>query len=276
MRVPIAVAILLAGCFSKPPFNGDGGTDDGGGSDAKHDARPDAGPCTGTFSALVPILPTNGLVTGEPTIAGNLLELYWSHQNGRWLIERASRTTTSGTWAINAALDFVPNNIIDADPSVTSDGTLMIMRVESGGKPLFVQSTKSGATWSGVSSVQGLESVQPASLDLSGDGLTLYYNDMSNNLRVATRHDRTMPFADSGDSFGSGFAFPAVSADGLQMFYTNGIGGTSRATRPTTTDAFTSVGEEFAEYKDPDLTEDGTTLVVAKDQKIHIATRTCP
>ena len=267
----MATSILLAsGCFSKPGFNG-GGTDD-----ARGDGGPDAASCTGVFSTPVAIPQTNGLVTGEPTIAGNLLELYWAHDSTSWLIERASRSSTTGTWGTGASINFGQGTVIDADPSITDDGTLMILRISSGGVPILVQSEKTGGTWGTVAAVQGLTSIHPSSLDLSGDGLTLYYNDAANNLRVATRGDRLSAFVDSGGTFGNGFSFPTVSADGLLMFFSNGIGGTSRATRPTTADSFSIVGEELADYKDPDLTQDGTTLVVAKDQKIHIATRSCP
>ncbi|MBL0220359.1 MAG: hypothetical protein IPQ07_41630 [Myxococcales bacterium] len=202
--------------------------------------------------------------------------MYWAHNNGSWLIERASRSSTTATWGIGATINFGQGTVIDADPSITDDGTLMILRINNAGDPIFVQSKNTGGTWSPVVDVAGLTGIHPSSLDLSGDGLTLYYNDMANNLHVATRGDLASAFVDSGGTFGAGFSFPTISADGLLMFYSNGIGGTSRATRPTTTDSFTSVGEELANYKDPDLTQDGTTLVVAKDQKIHVATRACP
>lgn len=249
VRFHWVLAATLCGCFSKPRFGDDTSAN-------------------GVWGEPVAISELDFQVTGEPTITDDLTTLYWATQitSMSWVLGGARRATTSEGFAV-ITVDF-GGATIDQDPSVTSDGRLMVYLTDQGGLAYATWNQGAGAL-SPAGQVPGLAGVTGAtSLDLSGDGKTLYYN-VGTELWFATRArtiDNFMPMK----SLGSGFFNPAISGDELTIYYGN-VGGTPRgvkyATRSQKGSAFLPQGDVFTEFKDPDVSADDQTMVVAIDDK---------
>jgi hypothetical protein len=270
----VLAAVLCAGCFSKPGFGGGGGTGDGG--------TGDGGTCTGAWSTPEPITALNNQVTGEPTITGDKLQVYWHVQNTPTSqeIHWASRESASEDFTDRGTVSGLDGATgIDTDPSISDDGLVLVYRIGANEQAAgFREVTRTAAdlAWGAPHSLAGLNTIVPASLDLSGDGLTLYYN-VSQTLYSATRPTRGAAFTQSTTTLGTNRRFPAISGDELTLYYeTPAI---TSATRSAKTVAFPA-GTAFytdTDLHDVDVTQDGKTLVVATHagETIAIATR-CP
>jgi hypothetical protein len=282
-RVWVLAAALCAGCFSKPGFSGGGGDGDGG-IDGNIDSGTGSMPCTGTtWPSPVNVMGLDNQVTGEPTITGDLKEIYWSHQSAGWKIEWAKRTLVTSGFTTQGVVAFDPGAAIDQDPSITDDGLMMIYRVgldepDARMKQVTRLNRVPGTPWSAPIDVPGLAAATVTSLDLSGDGLTLYYT-RGLTLHFATRNTRMDMFTEQPQILGAGIVFPAISGDELSLYYmSNNL--IHVATRGDKLSAFGTGMPVFNDpkLKDADITADGKTMVIATDNSytIAISQRTCP
>lgn len=274
-------SIVLAGCLATPARP----RDDAAVADAQRDGAGDSAACAGAWTTPTPLTELTNLVTGEPTITGDKLQLFWSVQNSAtsWEIHWASRDAVTDIFSDRGTLPIIDNpSGIDQDPSISDDGLVLMYRVganEQGAE--LHEVTRSAATdaWGNPATLAGLTTVTPASLDLSADGLTVYYVT-SQTLRSATRGSRTAAFTQNGVSLGTMFRFPAISGDELTLYYEVGTSGSIyRTVRGSTTSAFPAGSVLFNDTNlhDVDVTADETTLVVATrdGNTIAISTR-CP
>jgi hypothetical protein len=265
---------LGAGCFGKPGFSGTGDARlDGSGGD---DAMPDA--CTGAWGNPSVLHELDGLVVGEPTITADLKAIYFSTMvGGRWEIHYATRNDPMEPFIPQGHLSVDPGSMVDQDPSVTSDGRLIVFRATMQGAIQQAEDTGSGFV---VGNVPGLIGLVPDTLDLSGDGNTLYF--MKNGaLHVARRTQRSMPFAEDTEMFGTDLHWPAVTGDGTLLYYTMtpNTYGVYEATRTSVTAPFTGAAMILdSAFKDADVTDDGAVMVVAQraDTTAAILRRGCP
>lgn len=290
-RVWVLAAALCAGCFSKPGFSGGGGNGDGGidatdgSTDGTGDGSIDAPPCTGAWATPVAVVGLENDVTGEPTATGDLEELYWAYQNGAaWKIHWGSVIQPGSLSYTNRgrAPFHTVDDGIDQDPSITDDGLLLVYRVGTGEQfARLKQVTRPDRTtgWSAPAEVPGLSSIVPFGLDISGDGLTLYYN-VGQTLKYATRANRVDPFVEQPGNIGSSLLFPAISGDQLTIYVTTNFMGVDMATRMNRISAFGTKSPVFSamELHDPDVTADGKTMVMGTDTNntIAISRRMCP
>jgi hypothetical protein len=260
LGVVIAVA---CGCFAKPGFTerGDAGAGDDAGSDAV-----DA-PCERKWQPPETIAPLTGFVTGEPTITGDQTLMMWALQTAPdWKIRWADRSTSSGTFAVHAGEPFESLANSDPDPSITDDGLLVVFR--RGTPSGLVQSERldRSSAWGAVGPIPGAPNTgDVSSLDVSADGLAIYYT-VNTNLFVVRRPTRTANFGAPDIMLAMGVLFPAISGDELTLYYTPGTVGVFSKHRAQKTEAFpTGTGTMvFATGKDPDVTADGTTMVIGK------------
>lgn len=281
-RVWVLAAALCTGCFSKPGFSGGGGAD--GGVDSSIDSSTDAMPCTGTtWPTPVNVTGLNGQVTGEPTVTGDLKELYWSRQSTGWKIEWAKRASASGGFTTQGVVTFDTGAAIDQDPSITDDGLMMIYRVglnepDARMKQVTRLDRLPGTAWSSPIDLPGLAGATVTSLDISGDGKTIYYT-RGTTLRYATRSSREGSFTEQPQTLGTSIQFPAISGDELSLYYMSNDR-IHAATRTDKVSAFEPGALVFSDtmLKDADVTADGTTMVIATDNNftVAISQRTCP
>jgi hypothetical protein len=121
------------------------------------------------------------------------------------------------------------------------------------------------------------------SIDLSADGLRLYYANRSGDLWVAHRDDRSATaFRDAARVVLDSRAFyVSLSPDELEIFYNNPDDPMSamklrRQTRGAADLPF-DPGTEILhdDGADPDVSHDGTTLFLSIDNGLTMFTRTC-
>jgi len=271
-----AVICLLAGCFTKPePFT----PPDAALVNCSAVAFPDNPSTFGEFLGTNP---------ADPSLTADGLEMYFTiapYPMDPYLYEIAhwTRTTPSGMFAPDPTpLAFNDAGTADSDPSLTADGSMIFFisqRSHAGERGYFA--TRTDGTWGPGQSIPGLETMDMHSIDISFDGLTLYFFDTSNpaRLMMATRGSRLDNFGPPtivGGDLGTDLGFHTVSADQLEMFYLNTTG-TKHAARATTNDLFEPAPPTFASIGiDPDLSADGETLVVAIANTLGVLHRDCP
>lgn len=276
-RVASLAALALCGCFSRPDYlGGDGGT---GGDATTSDA-----PCTlGGWGPLVELTEFRGHVTGEPTITNDRKLMLWSLQTGFspavWTVNIATRDTTNEPFApepqqVDLDSAELPS---DPDPAITDDGLTVVFRGGIAGAPKIRQATRSSHTapWQAIP-VTTLDSADPASLDVSADGLTVYWATGSKVLYSATRSSPTTDDFVIGASLAQNVRWPSISGDELTVYYLSDSDEIWQMTRGAKTSAFSNPMLVLAGGKDPDVTSDGTAIVVgAGGTSISISERTC-
>lgn len=271
------VAALCGGCFAKPGFSGgDGGTSGGDGSGGDGGGGSDAPACTGAWGAPVRLTEFDNKVTGEPTMTRDRKHVYFAKQESgsHWEIHSATRSATDVPFLVTSAPQFdVGGSTYDQDPAVTDDNQLVV----------FIQSTShfvAQVRWDGTGWLsEGALMASVTSLDISPDGLTLYYATSGKELFATKRASRMVPFTTSATPIASDILFPSVTGDGLTLYSVEGVPGTGIEvrTRTTTTDAFGPPTRLFDNAVDPDVTSDDSAMVVSVNHTtLGLATRACP
>ncbi len=256
------VVALACGCFGKPGF-----TERSDASSGDDDAAMDA-PCARRWQPAVTIPELTGLVTGEPTITGDRRIMMWARQTQaafEWEIRWADRASVTDAFGPYPTEPFASGGPVDPDPSITDDGLLVLFR--SGTPSRLFQAIRPDrlTTWL-AGPVAGGPDLDVTSLDISADGLTAYYTD-GTDLYSVSRATRSAAFGTPGPRLAQNVRFPAISGDELTIYYTTGGGGVYSKQRTSKTAAFpnTAPTTVYTDGKDPDVTADGTTLVLGKD-----------
>ncbi|MDB4962769.1 MAG: hypothetical protein JWP01_2768 [Myxococcales bacterium] len=272
----VAIVGLVAGCFTKPEQFG------GTGSDAGRDAvvDPDAGDGGGTPCSFGPFVGQtfNADVTGEPTIRTDGSEFFFAYQlrGNAWEIRSGVRTATT-SFTPGPGLPTETDEEIDQDPSISDDGSVMVYRSLKGGMdPYVAQVKRSGTNWSDPFPV--LTGIPVASVDLSGDGKTLYFTVDGDSLRKATRTNLEGSFTVEGTDLGGPYRLATVSPSGRELFHSGDPSSKElwRTSRLAPSGPFGPSDLLADTVFDPDLSGDGLRLIVATPSGgVSIATRTC-
>ena len=276
----VALVLLLSGCFGKPGephLASDAGRDSPGtGIDAAEmpDA-PDIPDCTGaTFGNETAVPGLVGVVFGDPAFQNDqLLDIFFTGTNSGYHIYLAHRQNATVPFGAPMMLPFgTVGTTEESGAAPTSDGQAVafIRQDTVGGEPIGYFATLGAAAtgksdfafgvWT-VVKMPGLEDVPMQSLDLSPTGTTLYWMDMTGNLRVSTWNASTSKFSAGTTMIGSaGYYDPSLSFDGTELFF-NYNNATNDLTRASTSDSFSGIGLEATSYTDGDVSPNGTTLV---------------
>ena len=117
------------------------------------------------------------------------------------------------------------------------------------------------------------------SIDLSDDGLRLYYANGDGDLWTAKRPSFIEPFAEATQLLTAAAVFPTLSPDERELFYSPALGSSElwRAVRPDRDVAFdlTTAVRLRDVGPDPDMAGDGTTLTISINNGISVMTRPC-
>lgn len=201
----------------------------------------------------------------DPTLSADRTELFYAYDVGAgYDIYRTVRTDTSMPFSVTGIVGELSSNTNDTDPSLTEDGLMIMFISERGGNgPRAYQATRMSRTapFSVPLLVPGLMNTPIVGVDVSPDGLTLYYDDGA-KLVAANRSGRDQPVIVLHDVALDATPFPSVAADGLELYYNEA--GVMRRTRPDTSMAFEAATRMTIDDggADADVLPDGSALVL--------------
>ncbi|MDQ3295929.1 MAG: hypothetical protein M3619_05065 [Myxococcota bacterium] len=251
----------------------------------RFDARPiDAPGCAdGVFGSPTVVTSfDNGLRDFEPALRHDLLEV-WAHQVATVdEIWRATRTDVTEPFGAPVKASF-SSATDDGRPTLSGDGLRMLFLSDRAGGNDVWEVTRSslGEDFGSPRAVVGFADHNLLSLDVTFDGLTLYFKDSSqidDAVYTATRATLDAPFIVSPAIVALGASSPAISPDDLELFYnTPGTNQLWKVVRASPTEPFTSPPVLVLEDgEDPDLAADGRTLVTTRNSSLVIHQRSCP
>lgn len=275
----MGVAALVAACFTKPgPPQGtvDAATDDA--LDAAF-VPPDCDGVLFAGQATTVVGPVDGT---EATFTDDELEIHFTEYvaNSEFEIYVAKRTVNNLPFQTQQLASFTLAGSNDTEPAITADGLMLVFVSNRAGaeRPFVVERASRTSPWSTPTELafDGFATLQMRSLDLSWDGLRLFFVDVGENLVMATRTSRSAPFQLVGN-YGSGLRYPAVSTDGKEIYYVKSpTDELWRASRTSTTEPFANHAFTGLAGFDPELSRDGQTLHLSRGSSIVKYTRTCP
>ncbi len=261
MRVPTSLrraSLLLAlvGCdrvFGLEPIDVRGDvpssdTADGG----------DAGPC------FLPRQLVLGVTGFDPMLTHDKRTLLYARNAGTYDLFQATRADLVPTTAFKNETAFAELNTQadETDPSLTEDGLLIMFTSNRSGawRAYQAQRTTMTGTFTAPVLVPGLTTTTISGLDISPDGLTLYFDDTV-SFAIAQRGSRDDAFADLIRPSLDHAEYPSVTANGLELYYN--AAGIVRRTRAGKTDPFDGGTARVVDEggSDADITPDGNTLV---------------
>jgi hypothetical protein len=260
MRAFVAALCLLAGCdyvfrIDRVPLI-DGGISDGNAGDAAADAAQSSA-CQHDSPVL--ILPDVSVT--DPSQRADQLELYMARlENGNYNIYVSIRSDIDSAWSLPQHVTALSSQSDDMDPALAGGGLRIFLTSNRSGARALYQATRSSLTssWGTPTSV-GTGGAYVGGFDVSPDGRTLYADDGQNNaLRRLTRASDTADFGGAG-TLASGVGYPSLTGDQLKLYY-HRAGTIYRQTRTGLTGGF-SKEEIVAAGSDPDISEDGTSLI---------------
>lgn len=265
---PGLAAIVACGCLSKPSPPGT-----------------DSSSCDGlTFEAPVAVHGSafDGKSPDDPTLDHGGTEIWFSYTSASAGYELVHAVASAGSFDTVTDIGALLSAADESDPSLTADGLdLMFQSQESGSQ--VMETTRDNRNMDFAVPAHGVvldaEPVESGGIELSADGLTLYYVDAQYSLYAVTRSSRTEPFGMPSEPLALGIRFPSLSADQREIFFTKpNDSGVYRRIRDTVSDTFDTAHEDviLSTGFDPDLTSDGKTLVMSVSGGLVMATRSCP
>jgi hypothetical protein len=291
--------VIVAGCgFAVPSAATADADGDGPRADTMAETTIDALPL-GPFTNIVPLTALDS--TGsedDPTLTGDMLEIYFDHGGDIWFSVRAS---ASAPWPAPQPLAVVNSTSTETTSEITADGLELYFSSNrpggSGGTEIYVSTRADrGAAFAAPVRVVELESavedVTPTSV---GDGLVMYLSSTragglgGYDLWRATRPTRTSPW--TTPALVTSLASPGTETEPwidptetTIYFSGDGAGGrdlwiSSRANASSAWGARVPVAElnSAGAEEDPWLSPDGHTMIFASsrtgDYDLYMASR---
>jgi hypothetical protein len=269
--------LIATGCLGKPSLP------------AVSDASPpDAVPtCVGQYFGNVAPLhgaAIDGHTVSDPALDRGGLDLWFTNQAGAKDVEMATRETSDSRFDTLVDVSVIASPADTVDPSLTADGLdlFFISTRSADGNAHAWESQRSSrdTPWSPPTLVS-LPGAPLAAygLDVSVDGLTLYYVTGVYELYSATRPARDQAFETTSPLLASDVCWISVSPDQLELYAMRMTGaGTYHRGRTDTSMAFDVTDMLVDPFDDhPDISADGTQLVMAdQSNALQVATRACP
>ncbi len=224
----------------------------------------------------------------EPTLVGDGLELWLTVRvtsGAQQDLYFTTRPSLGDPFGLPQLAAFDDPTTDDADPAFSADGLDMIfLSGRFSGRHLW-EATRASVTdaFDPPHEIGELAGVTvDHGLDLSNDGLTLYYvaGATDSDLYQATRRDRASPFDVAGAMVvAASVDVPGVSPDQLELFFDTPTGSDvlrrTRASSDVPFDANDSIVQGNA--RAPDVSPDAKTLIFAASSGgIGYRTRSCP
>lgn len=247
------------------------------------DARPDAVGCSGAvFAGPDPLTEFDDSATEfDPQVRVDGLEMWFAKlTNGLNETYVTTRVSSVARFSAPVKAPF-DGPVSDYDPALSGDGLrLVFISDRTGDKELFEVTRESLGEAFGP---PGAVSVPPTSteldsVDLTDDGLRVYYANREGDLWTATRRSFGEPFVDAVQIATARATFPSASPDQRELFFSPP--GEAQIWRVVRADAsepfdFNSAVRLRDTGGDADMAADGTTLTISLDNGIAVMTRPC-
>ncbi|MBL0220391.1 MAG: PD40 domain-containing protein [Myxococcales bacterium] len=280
MRLPL-LAMMLGTTGCDVVFGISDSKSDAGASDA---VVSDACARAADFGAPIILGPLGGaLYNSAPQLSSDLLEIYVTSEGpgGDWDLYRATRPAANLPFGLLEPMLGFNTSDSEGEPAITADGlTFMFTRQSSAGavRAFEARRATSTAPWSNPTTPLGLTATNTLSLDLSPDGLTVYYHSGASGspLMATKRASLTMPFT-APVMIGPEAWFPSVSADGLELYFQEKdiTPNVWRATRGAIGAMFDTGTPYEADGEDADVSPDGGALVTRIGTSLRLRERGC-
>ena len=214
----------------------------------------------------------------DPQLSADELSL-WVTINGASanssiaLRTRPTPRAAFGPPVIETAFDS-PSREVDA--AISADHLVLLFEREDGTPVLESRRATATSAWGPPVPALGLEAVTIRSLDLSPNGLVVYFEAGDGVLQRAERSDRASPFGPPRTVIAPPVNYMTVSADELQLF------GNRQASLTTVWAARAAPGDAFVEQgdfapmgpcKDPDIGPSDRVLVIRCSGGVYQLTR---
>lgn len=206
---------------------------------------------------LLGIAPNPGLVVDDdPTMTGDLLELYFNRENDIYVATRASLTSAWSTPALVTELSS-PDN--DTTPEVSNDGLTMHFASDRpgglGGTDIYksTRASRTAAWGAPVAVAEASSNVDDAAPVITADGLTMVITSSraggtTSDVFISVRTSTSMPWGtfqaiDAVNTQAANEYSPFISSDGLSLYFDSNHGTGSDlyvATRTSQTAMFSS------------------------------------
>jgi hypothetical protein len=243
------------------------------------DAAIDAPGCAASPFAS-PVQVEGAFVTNDvdPGSGDDPRELWLARLNGSnkydiWIATRADASSPfdNGSFFAHNSAEH------DGDAAVSADG-LVVMFLSHRTSAIGVYESTRTAIGATFTPPRAVTPGGDRGIDLSVDGLTLYYMNVDFGLRAIRRPTRDQPFGPPGDVLATGIEWPSVSPDELEVYFAKPLGqGMYRRTRGSTSVAFDDASETLISPggADPDVSSDSTRLYFVSGGGVSVMTRTC-
>jgi hypothetical protein len=279
-NVRVLLLVGLAGCGVRLGTN-ERVLDDGGQPIDQLVVDPDDGTDIdaplGKFGAPAPVPGIAPVSDDDPTLTGDLLELYFNRANDIFVARRANVADPFGPVSAVAELNTASQ---ETTPEISYDGLMIFWssdRITAGNNDIFVATRATrNDPFGTITRVDELSTASREAASASSDKLAIVFesNRMTDNFTfIATRANTAQPFGPPQPvtnvnlaTFSTGN--PMLSANALELYVNTNRDGNNelyRATRATTNDAFgpaTLITELSAatDESDPWISPDGRTL----------------
>jgi len=245
------------------------------------DARIDAPGCADSpFINPMKVAGTALDIGYDPTLSAGGHELWFSQDMGSSSYDLMIATRADVNGGFDTATAFAHNSSMqDGDPALSGDGLVLVFISERVAGITIYQSTRPslGAAFSPPGPAGGAASSQGgAGIDLSFDGLTLYFIGDAYELRSVHRATRSDAFGAESPVLATDVAWPSLSPDELELYYMKSAGaGIYRRTRASPTLPFDANELQISSGGgDPDVSSDARQLFFDSGD-IFVMTRTC-
>src|SRR5262245_43612546 len=214
----------------------------------------------------------------DPRTSGDPTELWFSRANGNYDIWVARRDGDTGPVETASPFPYNSATANDGDPAFTSDGRVLVFLSQriSGQAVYEARRPAVGAAFAAPTPIAIDGGGGDAGIDLTPDGLTLYFVDPFRQLRAIHRSSLEQPFGNPGPALASAVVWPSLSPDELELYYQNPDGdGVFRRTRASTTLPFDATEMQvLSGGGDPDVSADSRRLYFSNGG-VSVMTRAC-
>jgi hypothetical protein len=290
----LGVVVVVAACGFQhggaPNGHGDGGTssDGGGGSDARADAPLDAP--LGTWGP--PSLLFGGMGDDDPTLTGDMLELYFNRAAD---IYKATRSATDQPWGLPSLVVELSSAFNETTPEISYDGLTMFLASDRPGTMGFddvwmsTRPDRSTAWTTPVEVAELSSNAEDGASAPSSDLLSIVLfsspsgnADVYRSKRGSTSAKWGKPAALLAVNTPSDDFSPMQSADGLAIYFDSTRSGTSDdlyvVTRPNTSSNYGAALpilelDTAGAESDPWISPDGRHLFFTRDGQLYESVR---